>query len=498
MLAYGKAKYMKSQGWKTVIFYPGLGIRNCVISDINEYRNGANYIFDFLPASYTQAELDRAFQWMNNVCNDVDQYNQIIVESHYLEMDAWAEYFSQRSGARHYIYICPEDFESEYIDYADFYRFKLHRGEIPTGVNQKFIEKVIPGEKQPEHVEDLREYEAIQDIDDENVAQISSADWSIAYIGRTEKKYVPNVINGVIQFAGQHANKKINFVIVGRLEDDFEKKIREKIKNLPNICLIPLGDMIPIPRDIFAHLDVVIAGAQSAVQSAYEHIPVIAMDAINWKANGILGYTCDLAEAWYHNPENQQFSVSELLEEALIKKGYLNFHFFLPERKSSFEIYESNFKYEQQLRIEKKYFDVTSEKFQKCLPDRMKFSKKKTVEIDNFLKRLEQHPEKVLLFGAGIFGRECLEWMQLIKGVSPAFILDNDSCEQSICGVLVKRPEEVLLDSQPWLVIISSTKFADQMKLQTEKLNPHCTRAVYADLKKSVGFIQDRGWRRYE
>ena len=376
MLVAGRAKYLENHDWQVYIFFGGAPFGTSDIPSLTKYISGCG--FNELwkrPYKLSDQDRNRVLDRMVDILRiDPTIENEIIIESHEENLASWAELLAERVHARHFFIACNEVYRGDnkyYFENLDFFYFKHQRREI--FISNNTIKKLFNGhrglEKRsleiPAGVNAGKEMDAIQDVKNPVIDRVASDDWlNIAYMGRTEKYYVPAVFEGVAEFSKNHPDKKIQFVIVGSLTRGYSKADRlELLKKLftdsPNVIVHGLGNLVPIPRALFKKLDVVIAGAQTAVFCAYENVPVIATIVDSEKTAGCLYY--DTNDAW--NSESK-YSFAKMLEKVLINREYDHRQINLPDRKPA------DWHYEKTLEIMRKSdqpFEYFTDKFKKDL-----------------------------------------------------------------------------------------------------------------------------------
>ncbi len=371
MVTAGMANFLEKRGWQVYVFFHGEPHGKSEIPSLTKYISGCG--FDELlkrPYKVFPDDRERVLDRMIEILQiDSTLENEIVIESHYDIAAYWAELLAERIHARHYFFVCNEDFRGFrlfYFENLNFLYFKYLRHELLC--SSVTFEKIFNGYRDVKHdkflippeIDIVREMDAIQDVENSMVDQIEKRDFNIAYMGRAEKIYVPATYKAVAEFARNHPDKKIQFVIVGKLliqeRIDLLQSLFEKLEN---VSVVQMGNLVPIPRALFKKLDVVIAGAQTAIFCAYENVPVIATIVDSEKTAGCLYY--DVNDAWHGEPK---YSFSEMLERVLINREYDARVLNLPDRKPA------DWHYEKILEIIRKSdqpFEYFTEKFKKNL-----------------------------------------------------------------------------------------------------------------------------------
>ena len=186
---------------------------------------------------------------------------------------------------------------------------------------------------------------------------------TVAYIGRIEKSYVKAIFSGVKEFTLDHPDKQIQFVIVGNFTKiTMVAWSNDLFRGIKNLKIVATQSLVPIPRNLFKKLDVVIAGAQTAIFSAYEGIPVITAIVGSDKTSGCLYYDTDDA---FYGQGSKHISYVEALENVLIKKKYKNKKPRLPKRYPAEWHYEKSF--EIQMKNATQPLEYFTEKFSQDL-----------------------------------------------------------------------------------------------------------------------------------
>lgn len=356
----GKARFLRERGWTVYILYCGTNEKNCAIDYLNEYTNGAFYCLAYRPAQLEKSTLNYVLQKIENLI-EASAEDVVYIESQAEVLALWGELIAEKIKAQHICFNCNEQFRGPkkyYEENIEFFKFKYHRRELlglHADTNKKLFDGYLDVPCSNEFLFDAVEPGPIQDVKNVLVEKLENFDFNIAYLGRIIKGYVPNILDGVCQFAKKYPQKVIQFIIIG---DATERKaeIDKLFSRINNVKVVYMGDMVPIPRAIFRKIDVMVAGAVCAEISAREGVPTIVADCENYLANGILGYTIN--NSMYYDHQRGQKTYLEELEDVLINKEYLKNMYSFPPAISSDDIYESQFMFFDEAISKREYYDV--------------------------------------------------------------------------------------------------------------------------------------------
>lgn len=321
-----KARYLEEQGWHVVVISDNNPKESdkCLINSLNKYLPNGNPYQDFQACYIPHCLVKKALKRYQGVIGHIGEGEEVIIESWNSQTALWGELLAKRLSARHFFWTANENYRQvghSYVAKMDFYMFKMDRGEILT--NLSIANKLFDGfrvYKEDDFLETIIAEDPIQDIESPVIDTLVKADWNICYIGRANKTYVPNIFNGVGEFANNHKDKIIQFVIVGEVKTN--KEVLQELKSVDNLIVKELGDLYPLPRNLYTKIDVVIAGSGSARHSADEGALVIIADSILNNSHGLLGY--DTNESIYKEEGTMDYSFNEALERALVEKAWMN------------------------------------------------------------------------------------------------------------------------------------------------------------------------------
>lgn len=363
----GKTKFLEANGWDTIVFHPGIKGRPCAYSSLNRFSRYSNPFLKYPPYMYkrqrTQCILDNMLRCIKK------EYDQVYIESQHDVSAYWAELIAEKTNGIHICFNCNEIFRGSnkyYEEGIEFFEFKYQRREL-LGLRPDTVCRIFEGHFNVQEdnalMFDAVEPNPIQDVEDERIKKIGESDYTIMYLGRIVKGYVPSIIEGVKKFAQNHRNNSVQFVVVGDISDR-KQEVLDIERQCENIRLVLMGNMVPIPRKLYEYVDVVIAGAVCAEASAREGVPTIVADCENYLANGVLGYTTK--NSMYHEGQHDQSTYDEALEDVLIKKDYCKEKYSFPPSVPENEIYESHFCFFEKSEKARKYYNVLEIRTSEC------------------------------------------------------------------------------------------------------------------------------------
>lgn len=296
MYVNNKASFMEKNGYDSYVFS---GLRAPIlINGLKKHEKGITDILEKFPIVLPSRIINKTIKKIASQI-PLDRYNKIIIESNEAHMSVWAELFAQRTGAIHYSFILDEHFNFDPA-YIPFFEFKYKRKEL------LFISKDSPklffGNRIKEQVENEPRLSAVcanvvEDIHDSkfDIIDYATFDIRLCHIGRLNKMYVPNVIEGFKKFALNHLDKKICIIFIGNQPEgykpDMNKLIEEELVPLNNVTVYNMGYVFPIPQSLFDNIDVNVSSAGSSRVSAVRGVLTINMDAKDGNPIGVYGYT---------------------------------------------------------------------------------------------------------------------------------------------------------------------------------------------------------------
>lgn len=202
----------------------------------------------------------------------------------------------------------------------EFFRFKYERKEL-AGI----VKATLP-DMFSHYTDDVIEYclpaycsNVYENIPCPKQFKVGKADYTIGFIGRTNKSFVQPAIDATQRFITCHPNKLFNILYVGgSMAKETEKLVKERFISIPNARLTFTGMLFPLSTEMLQQMDVCIASAGSCTVSHNCGVPTISIDGNDNKAIGIYKRTTE--HSLFRGNDEPPIEIESLLEEILIQK----------------------------------------------------------------------------------------------------------------------------------------------------------------------------------
>lgn len=318
MFTNNKVAYLKKQGWNVQVFYYKKG-GDIKLPELLPFRE--NFIKDFRSAFYYVPKwyLRKISRFISEKIGNPDE---IVIESHLVELAYWGEALAKQLGARHICNFLEEQVEPLTEKKADFFEYKLKHWELMNS-SESSQRRLFKGYYKSDFAQyaNTVHFVCSNVVTDEKLnVEIHRSDFTILTIGRLDKPYVQPMTERIRLFVSSHPEKTYNVIYVGGSPDgNLEKSIPLQYKNLSNVHVYMLGYTFPVPSSLLDLADVGIACANSVLVTADYNIPTICVDMNDHYAIGVYGYSTNNNFARRNEP---QIDVAELLDDVLIKHCY--------------------------------------------------------------------------------------------------------------------------------------------------------------------------------
>lgn len=304
-----KVEYLKKQGWEVEVYYTDYG--PIMIDNLKPFL--ANHLQELAVPLNLVSEKQK-----KRVLESFTPGEQTIIESHLVGFSIWGEYIAKYIGAKHIAYFLCERFPVLTSGISDFLKFKLKQNLL-YGITSKSIPALFREnfDGTPYGLLAVGCYAGIGGVDS-RIDQLPKADYTILSLGRTDKPYVPNMLLSIKDFAESNKEYRINLIVIG--DSPSSNRILETLASVSNVHVLMMGNLSPLPQNVFTLSDVAIATAGCVKITSENDVPTIVTDGNDCEGIGIYGYT---TFNWLFRDEDEpQQKIKDLLEDVLVKKMY--------------------------------------------------------------------------------------------------------------------------------------------------------------------------------
>lgn len=284
-----KTRYLRGNHWVVVAMDCTNVFNNDIFLDeLKIFKENRFYELLFPPSWYKESSRERILKKLLSVIG-YKPGEECVIESLGVLLGQWGELLAKELKCKHIIFDINENNVLEDKDVYSFVLCKYKRNEFFC-ISQKSVSNLFKNFETPFDADKHFWKAGVRnDVEDVSVPQLETlpqADFNIGYFGRF-KKFVPYIFQQVTDFALEHKDLKINFIILGFDNKAYKLKIRQ-----PNLNICYLGRLSPIPKAFYDHTDVVIATAGCAAISYNYAKAVMTMSAEECdRVIGILGKT---------------------------------------------------------------------------------------------------------------------------------------------------------------------------------------------------------------
>lgn len=318
MFTRNKVIFLKNNGWHVNVFYYNKG-KKILLSELKEYED--NFIPELQNGYYYFSKRQRE-AIISKLYKGIDKNDIVIIESQLLGLSYWAELASLRYGAKSILNCMEENIPQISYNESIFLEYKLKRNEILNGSERsypRYFGKFLKPEYN-NYVNHMVPFCSNVISEGDEKIDLPIADFNLLSIGRLNKPYIQNVIDGVKKFTTSQNNRTFNFLIIGGSPDgSVEKQIDELFDESPNVNIVHFGYMFPIPANIIRQADVAMATANSVLVSSDLGVPTIAYSIYDFMPLGVYGYSTNNK---FQRDDEPIVATESLLEEILVLHKY--------------------------------------------------------------------------------------------------------------------------------------------------------------------------------
>lgn len=371
---YNKSVFLEKRGWRVLVFSGRRG--QILIDGFKKYERLVIPSLCYSPWCYSTSEVNRTIDAIVNEIGDL-RGEECIIQSDAFSRAVWAELVSSRLQCRHLAFLLQESHGYD-EDMKEFLRFKYQRHEL-AGIVEDSVRKMLDDDAL-ELRGDTRISALCNNVFDDCEDKFSSllapdAAYTLGTFGRLEKPCVPAIVRAFCSFANNHAESRINVVMIGgSAVKGRAESLRRTLETCPNIKAIFTGDVYPVPISFARKINVFVSTAGAASATFVAGIPTVKVHPVSGIPVGVMGLDDkDVRKTMYDI--NEAITIEECIDRALQHRGEIVYRLGLGQ--AYYDKMEHEF--ERQLSFVK--FADTNEYF-----DEKKLRRLKTPHIHSPLK----------------------------------------------------------------------------------------------------------------
>lgn len=356
MYIRNKLLYLCQEGWKVIV----ISCRgdNVIIPELKEF---SSFIPEIAYPSYLYSKkikqiiADRLIRAVNSRDND-----EVIIESSTIYLSTWGETISKIIGAKHLIFLLPEQNVITNGKILEFMKFKYQRHEL-AGISKKTLPSMFkPFFQIPDNDSCYRLSASCNnveaDVDSPYLHQIDKTcfDYIIGGFSRLDKPFVNAAVNDFCQYASLNIHKKFLFIWIGDAPKGSRvpSAIAKKMQNAPNVEFILTGYLYPVPTRLLELCDVLISAAGSSRVCMRSGIPTITYDSNDLRPIGILGRTTK--NSLFRDIDEPPLDFIQLMDNILVNKIFVR---LTPNYKLASPTFQKHFDFINNACKDHLYFD---------------------------------------------------------------------------------------------------------------------------------------------
>ncbi|MGE4286496.1 MAG: hypothetical protein AB7F23_07810 [Phycisphaerae bacterium] len=292
-----KQRLLRERGWEVLIFpgkFYGLQISGLCNDNVHSFNE-----LQFSPFVFTKKRRERVLAELEERVSS--GIGPVVIESSTVEQSLWGELLAERTNAIHTTFLLGENQGKLSISLLKYLDFK-HSNRQLVGIHGNILPTIFNDYKELSRKESYSfkaccSHGVVENCTHSEIDSLVRADINIGCIGRIDKPYVQYVSDAVLEFAANHLDKEILFVILGGypFNNSLTKEIKDKALSSCN-CVIKVIDWTyPIPLNLMTKMDFFVSGTGSAVLTALERKVTLVVDVNDCGPVGVLGVNTNSA-----------------------------------------------------------------------------------------------------------------------------------------------------------------------------------------------------------
>lgn len=351
-----KKRYLEHKGWKVRIFTFVEG--TAALAELKMFEEDIVPELKYLPVFYSRRQRTHI---LDCLAQKVPACSECVIESNRPLIAPWGELLAERLQAKHILFCLDEQPHSYGNDFQKFIWFKYYRNEVAT-IYRAIIRLLLGRRRGDKSLDPVRLSVAptgavgqVADVSFDD-SRILSGRINVLSVGRLDKPYVLPIMREFADYAIANSDLSFNLIIVGH-DESAEAELLLLFEAVPNVNLLCMGELHPIPEKLLHDVDVAIATAGAAALCRRFSLCTISIDTVDYQPIGILGYNAK--SRTFRLRREPPVPLADLLD-MILREKVVQSHFRLPETYGLEEDYSSHFDFIEQSSPEKEYYHFTS------------------------------------------------------------------------------------------------------------------------------------------
>lgn len=283
-----KAKFMEELGWNVVVIPADTG-KKAAVPGLAKYFGPWVPNLGYMPSEFSRKQREKIMtQLLSFVPNGQDE---IIIETGNDYTAYWGELLAERIHAKHIVIFLDENNPFITKDVMGFYKFKYDRNELAC-ISLQVMQNQFKGLLDLS-IEECRALpcdctNSIEDYEHPLVNEIVKSKYNIGYIGRLEKPFMQEILNGFVAFCKAYPDDSISITFFGGAYNVATiKRIEELFQPFSNVTMLISGYLYPLPLQALQKMDVFVSGAGSTYVAAKSGTYSVNIDQLNFQPTGV-------------------------------------------------------------------------------------------------------------------------------------------------------------------------------------------------------------------
>ncbi len=282
-----KIMYLKERGWRVIVIPLNEG--KIYIHGLEEYnKNSCGFLYDS-PSEFTRKQREKI---LDSLAKRIpDDSTDIIIETGSDHMAYWGELLAKKIGAKHFVLLLDENNIRLKSVGMSFMEFKYKRKELACITKETMI-KLFDGFRKLDSDSAFGLKcccsNSVSDYENAFTDTVERRDYNLGYVGRLDKKFVPDIIDAFCSFADSVYPKCVMIALFGGCENNAQDEISSVLKKHTNIKFYISGYMWPLPVKALRKCDMFVSASGSAMATAHAGIPTLAINIYTGKPVGMI------------------------------------------------------------------------------------------------------------------------------------------------------------------------------------------------------------------